>query len=285
VSFAQAPHLDLEVTLSGPHSAFNRLDRLLKKQPVTNRIEFTFDAALEEMDLPGNHRLVLLDFLQKDEQLRRLGLKVKSCDPNSVDVNVVALTKKQLPVGCVNESDQELTPQSITPAKVEMYAPEYCRAAFVQLSQREIQAARSEPHEDRPYILLAPGQRRMAEEVVKIKFAADESPLSVLKITDATLHVAMRADLAGQYRVEIKNLPEVIGTIQIRATAAARDSYQAMPYHVRLELDERDTEPNAPPKAVIYNFPQDALRANEIWLDQTPEEAKFEMIKITPESK
>lgn len=284
VSFSQAPHVDAEVTLSGPHSAFNELGRILKQQPVSNRLDFAFDASTEQMDQPGGHKLQLLDFLQKNEQLRRLGLKVKDCDPNVVDVNVVELVQKPLPIECVDEEGSSITPESIDPSTVRMYVPESCRKATVQLSRREIKDAKSKQIDKRPYVLLTPDQRRPAPNTVKIKLAEDESPLSEGTIQIAKLAIAMSPEMIGKYRIEFENLPNMIGPIKIRATAAAKERYQNMPHHVRLELDEDDAGPQPDPKALVYNFPEEYLRSNEIELAQPIGEAKFKLIKITPEN-
>ncbi len=287
VSFARAPHIDVQVTLSGPHSAFNELNRLVKKQTTTNRLDLVFDATREKMDQPGSHKLVLFDFLQKNEQLRRLGLKVKDCDPNSVTVSVVKLVKKLLPVECVNEAGQQLTRESITALDVEMFAPESSRTATVQLSQREIEAARSEVIEKQPYVLLAPGQKRLAPSTVKIKLAANESPLNQEVIEIPRPGIVFSPAMQGEYKVKMdaSNLQKFLGQIQIRATPIAKQAYQDMPYHAVLEIYADDVEPGKKQARVLrYLLPEEFVRTNQIVLNQQPVEVEFELIKISTEN-
>ncbi len=280
VSFGQRPFVDIEVTLSGPHSAFNRLDSLLQEQQNNTRLEFVFDARSEQMNEEGVYPLRLLDFLQKDERLKRLGLKVKSVEPEVVMVNIVELVEKTLPVECFDEDGVQLKAESIVPSTVKMFVPQAARTARIELSRAEIETARSKVIERQPFVYLTADQRKAAAETVRIKLAVDESPLSEGTITEARLRICSSPGMLGKYRIEIENLSDVIGPIKIRATGPARDAYQAMPYHVILEVDEEDAGTEQQRKEVNYNFPPEYLRANEIELNQTPIEARFRLIPI-----
>lgn len=284
VSFSQARSVDIKVTLSGPHSAFNALER---KLPLHDkRLRFVFDAVRENMNEPPGDSLKLLGFLQKDEQLRRLGLKVTSCEPEVVDVNVVGLVKKTLTVECFDQDGVPVKAQSIEPDKVEMFAPESTRTARVRLSRREIEQARLTPIEKVPYIVLALDQYRLAFTPVNIKIPLEQNRLTDHNITATTPSIALSQALLAEYSVEITNLRQILSSpIVIRATDEAKWAYehQTLPLMTLYIFDDdaRKAEEELRSRAVEYNFPPEFVRRGEIKLknpDQ-PAEAKFRLIR------
>jgi len=281
VSFRQADAIDVKVTLTGPHSGFVALDRQLRKQQ-DSRLRFVFNAPQEQMGVAGNHSLRLLAFLQKDKELKRFGLKVKSCEPDVADVNVVALVEKVLPVECFDEDGVGMTVESIEPARIRMLAPESQRTAQVRLNQREVAQARQSAVEKRPYIVLGKDQSRQSAVTVKVRLPAEQSPLSAETVTGAKLGIALSANLQGKYGVEVTNLSEVLSPIKIRATASAKQAYEAMLYQVTLEIDDDDIKQQDPRKQVRYNFPEEFIRNNQIRLDQPAVQARFKLTPITP---
>ncbi len=280
VSFNQASSADVRVTLSGPHAAVVDISRELKKG---EKLEFDFDAAREKMDEPGEHTLTLLSFLQKDKKIKRLGLKIKSCDPNTLGVHVVKLVKKQLTVKCVDENQNLVKTETIQPKQVDMPVPEdwdgETLVATVLLMPREISQARVSAVKKAPYIELAPGQIRQVPTIVKVTMPQQEDSLSDHTITAVTLGVSLSANLQGKYIVEVTNLNEVIGAIAIRATQEAKSAYEGMRYHVILEIDDDDAKSTEPRRELVYNFPSEYVRNDEIELKQQPVIAKF---KLTP---
>ena len=283
VSFNQAPLADIRITLSGPHSAITGINERLKQG---NRLEFIFDAAQEKMSEPRRYTLALLPFLQKDKQMRRLGLKVKSCEPETLDVQVVKLVEKQMAVECLDENKMPLKADSIVPEKIDMLVPEDWEGeklvAKVQLSRREINQARLSPVTKTPFIELPAGRRREASEVVKITMPPAEDALTDYKITTATLGCVLSENLQGKYRVQVTNLNEVISNITIRATSEAKQAYESLRYQVILEIDDEDIKAEESPRTVIYNFPEEFVRKDEIMLNQTPVQARFKLVAISP---
>jgi len=280
VSFRQKPSADIKVTLTGPHSAFVALDRPLRS--AGRRLTFVFDAEQERMSEPGGHSLEMLAFLQKDKALKDLGLKVKSCVPEFIDVNVVALTKKSLPVECFREDGQSVEAESIEPSTVEMFVPEGTRTARVRLSDVEIEQARSVAKEKTPYIVLAEGLIKYAGAPVRIMIPPATDPLSEETITAPKLGMALSANLQGKYSVEVTNLNEVIGPIQVRSTATAKQAYESMRYQMILEIDDEDVKQAEPRRQVKYNFPEDFVRADQIKINQPPVQARFKLKPISP---
>ncbi len=273
VSFSQKPSVDIKVTLSGPHSAFVALDRKLPTEGKT--IRFVFDPVVEKMTKPPGRPLRVLDFLQKDRELKQLGLKVKLCEPEVVDVNVVELSKKSLPVECFDEDGVSLKAESI-PSKVEMFVPEGARTARVQLSHAEIERARLTPIPITPYVVLAEGLIRHAATPVKVKMPPPTDPLSEETINAPKLGMALSVNLQG-YSVQITNQDEVRGPIKIRATAAAKQAYEAMRYQIILEIDDEDIKLAEPRRELKYNFPEEFVRTDEIEINQAPVQARFKL--------
>ena len=282
VSFSQKPSVPIKVTLSGPHSAFVALDRKLPTEGKT--IRFVFDPVAEKMTEPPGRPLHLLDFLQKDRELKQLGLKVKLCEPEDVDVNIVELSKKSLPVECFDEDGVSLKAESIDPSKVEMFVPEGTRTARVQLSHAEIEQARSTPIPKTPYVVLAEGLIRDAPTPVKVKMPPPTDPLSEETINAPKLGMALSVNLQGKYSVQITNQDEVRGPIKIRATAAAKQAYEAMRYQIILEIDDEDIKLAEPRRQLKYNFPEEFVRTDEIEINQAPVQARFELKSVSPSS-
>lgn len=282
VSFNGDHNADIKITLSGPHAAIAEEARKLKEG---KRLEFDFDAAQEKMDAPGSYTLNLLSFLQKNKGIRQQGLKVQACEPEIITVNVVKLVEKSLTVRCFDENKIPVKVESIDPPKVNMFVPEEWSGekltANVQLTRREINQARLSAVEKAPYIELAAGQIRELQRTVKISMPPDEYLLADYTITTAKLRFSLSPILQGKYKVVVDNLDEVIRTITIRATADAKRAYEKMPYQVILEIDDEDASSTEPlRRELIYNFPDEYLRKDEIRLNQQPVTARFKLIPL-----
>ncbi len=285
VSFNQASSADIRITLSGPHTAIAALDRKLREREKS--LEFVFDASQEKMAKPGDYSLSLLAFLQKDKEIRRLGLKVKSCEPEILDVNVVGLVERSLTVECFDEDGIPLEVKNIEiePKKVVMFVPEDRRTARVQLKRSEREQARVSAVDKTPYVELA-GQERYAATTVQIKMSPEEDRLSDYTITKTTLSVALSPTLLGEYSVQITNLPQVLSPIAIRATPEAKRAceLQQLPlmtlYIFDVDAKKGEVEQR---KAVVYNFPPEFVRKDEIRLKNPQQlaEAKFKLIPLS----
>ena len=279
VSFDKSASADIKITLSGPHTAVTTLDMELRKRQKP--LEFVFNAVEEQMDKPGTHSLKLLDFLQKDRELRRRGLKVQSCDPNQLSVNVVELFKKSLIVECFDASGNPLKTQSIDPQKVDAFVPADSRlTAKVVLTKAEIERARNAPMKKIPNVELATGYIRESSTAVTIKLAPEEDPLTVQRIEDATLVIAMSPTLLAKFYVEVKNLASVLNPIAVRATSEAKEAYENQPLpQMTLYIFDSDIKQGQEDyrKAVHYNFPKKFVRTGEIELMGNPIEAEFQL--------
>ncbi|NIP23773.1 MAG: hypothetical protein GWN67_15850 [Phycisphaerae bacterium] len=287
VSFDDAPSVTIEqIVLKGPLRKIANIRRKLEEE----RLEIDFDATKEKMNEPASYPLPLLPFLKKDEEIRRLGLKVESCKPETLSVKVVRLVSRPLDVKCVDEDGNPIGGATVDPAQVDMLVPEDWgqekRIAEVMLTRREIEQARGSPIEETPYIRLAAGQTRQATQSVEVTLPPEPDRLSNYTIKAPTLGISLSPTLQGKYYVEVTNPEEVLSFFAIRATPEAERAYrqQTIP-RMTLYILDKDTEKGLEEqsKKVVYNFPPEFVRKGEIELKnpQQPAEAKFMLIPIS----
>lgn len=280
ISFDKSTSADIKITLSGPHTAVTTLDRELRKG--LKPLEFLFNAEQEQMDKPGAHFLKLLEFLRKDRELRRRGLKVQSCDPNELSVNVVELVKRSLTVECFDASGNPLKTQSIEPSKVDAFVPADSRlTAKVELTKAEIEQARKAPKKKFPYVELAAEHIRESATPVTIILAPEEDPLTVQRIEDATIVYAMSPTLSAKYDVEVTNLPTVLNSLAVKATTDAKRAYEDQQFpQMTLYIFDSDTKKGqeVQRKKFHYNFPPEYVRTGEIEPIQEPVHVEFKLI-------
>lgn len=287
VSFDDASSFTIEeIVLKGPLRKIANIRRKLEEE----RLEIDFDSAKEKMNEPASYPLPLLPFLKKDEEIRRLGLKVESCKPETLSVKVVRLVSKPLDVKCVDEDGNPIGGATVDPVQVAMLVPEDWGPekliAEVLLTRREIEQARGTPIDETPYIRLAAGQTRQATQSVEVKLPPEPDRLTNYTITAPTLSIALSLTLQGKYYVEVTNLPEVQFPIVIRATPEAKRAYESQPSpRMTLYILDDDTKKGQEEqsKKVVYNFPPEFVRKGEIELSNTqqPAEAKFKLIPIS----
>ena len=282
VSFNDATSVTIEeMVLKGPLRKIADVRKKLEE----GGLEIDFDAAKEKMNEPGSYPLSLLPFLQKDEEIKRLGLKVESCKPEVLSVKVVGLVSRRLDVKCVDEDQNPLGEATVEPPQVDMLVPEDWgpekRIAEVLLTRREIGQARVSPIDERPYIRLAAGQTREAPKLVKITMPPEPDRLSNYTITAPTLSIALSLNLLNNYKPELTNSDAVLLPIAIKATPEAERAYKLQPLpHMTLYILDNDKNTTEEQKReVVYNFPEEFVRKGEIKLNQQPVIARF---KLTP---
>ncbi len=278
-----------KVILRGPMSRIADVRRKLNEGTLVP--EFFLNPEEEGISASRQYVLNVADFLKRSDQLKQLGLTVKSCEPHELTVDAAELVKTSLAVRCIDEEKTPVKTAAIEPAQVEMFVPKDWSGekliAYVMLSRREISQARSSPVEKTPYIELTPSQIREALSSVRITAAAEESRLSDYTITTATLGIILSPNLQGKYKAELTNLNEVIRSIAIRATPDAKRAYDKMHYQVILEIDDSDKDvKSAEPlrRELIYNFPPEYVRKDEIMLNQQPAVARFNLVPISAEA-
>ena len=285
VSFGDKASASIDkMVLKGQASRIADVKRKLKDGSLV--LEFFLDPGqTETIASPGEYTLPLLTFLRQSDQIKRLGLTVESCEPQTLSVKVVGLVKKPLTIRCIDETQNTIKAAAVEPKQLEMFVPEDWSGekliANVQLTRREIDQARLSAVEKTPFIELAAGQIRELQGTVKITMPPEEDLLADYTITTARLRFSLSPNIQGKYKVVVDNLDEVIRTITIRATADAKRAYEKMPYQVTLEIDDEDAASAEPLRRnLIYNFPDEYLRKDDIRLNQQPVTARFKLIPL-----
>ena len=228
-------------------------------------------------------------------------------------VSVVELQKKQLAVRCFDDSQNPLKAASIEPAQVEAFVPAEREGAALEarvvLGKREIEQAKLAAVEKTPCVELAPGQTREAATSVKITLPKEQQRLQEYLITSVRLGFSLSANLQGKYKVELVNPDAVMGPVAIRATPEAKRAYDNVRYQVILEIDDSDKDVQMPDfgeaaptgvdksmgpgakeparaevrRQLVYNFPEEFVRKDEIMLNQSPVQARFKVVPLSVE--
>ena len=285
VSFDDESSVSIDsIMLKGPALKVADVERKLRARLLVP--EFFLDAAQEEaLTVPGKHSLDIENFLRKTEKIKKqFGLTVESCEPDRLTIKVVELVKTPLDVECFDENGIPLKAETIEPSRVDMFVPEdWVGRAKVQLTRSERIQARGAPVTKNAYIELVPGWTIEAQDAVKITLVSEEKKLLEYDIPSAIVGYVFSPVLQGKYKVELTNLNAVMGAIAIRATPEAKQAYENKTYQVILKLRDSDRDAkSAEPlrRELIYNFPQEYIRSNEIRLDQPPVEARFKLIPL-----
>jgi hypothetical protein len=150
--------------------------------------------------------------------------------------------------------------------------------ANVRLTQAEIIRARSAAVVKTPYIELPDGRIREAKEV-SVRMPPETDPLGIHTITTPKLGYCFSPNLQGKYKVDVKNMNEIVSFIVIKATSEAKQAYEDMRYQVILEIDDDDKDREESRREVVYNFPKKYVEAGEIKLDQQPVTAQFSLTR------
>ncbi|UCG57222.1 MAG: hypothetical protein JSU70_20445 [Phycisphaerales bacterium] len=271
-----------DVVLKGPASRIAEASRM--KNEGTLDLEIFLVPEQQGMTEPGNPALPVLNFLRQSEKIKQLGLSVESCEPKTLSVQVARLVEKLLTVVCVDEAGVPRKAESIDPPKVSAYVPEGWGGeklvAKAQMTQREINQARTTPVDKTTYIVLPGDQTRNITTTVNVKMPPVEDVLREYPIRPARLGYCLSENLQGKYEVRLEDAPGMT-TVLIKATPAAKQAYENQPFQMLLYIyddDMKSTEVQSRP--VVFNFPQDFVRNDEIVQSQEPPTARFSLVAL-----
>jgi len=273
------------LVLKGPAAKIADLERKLNK----GLLNFNFFLVPERFGMtePGKHVLDVSDFCRNTALIAQLGLTVESCEPATLSVNVNELVLKSLHVRCVDKDGNLIKAATIEPPDVDMFVPPDWQGEKliidVPLTYAELEQAKQTPIKKTPYKELAAGRTSQAQTSVTITVSPEEDTRADYTITGAKLGITLSPITQGKYKVNVENLDAIIGAITIRATPQAADAYRQMRYQVILEIDDDDAKSanTLRTRQVIYNFPKEYLKTDEIEL-KTPQpvEARFRLIPL-----
>lgn len=277
-----------EVILRGSGSKVTEVKRKIDEGIL--KPEVFFNVSRYAWKQADTYTLNVLSFLKESDFINQLGVTVVDCKPGTIKVQVNNLVKKELQVKCYDDSLNEIGKAELDLSTVQMYVPEDWRGeqltARVVLGKSEQQQARISPVYKNAFIeiTVAGNTVRRTQKEVKVSLPAQQSLLSEQLVTSPRLGIVLSPNLQGKYKVEILNLNSVLSPISVNATEQARRAYENMPYQVILEIYDSDLEENSPEKTfrrtLLYNFPPEFLRNEQIELNQQPESARFRIIAI-----
>ncbi|MHC4124533.1 MAG: hypothetical protein ACYSSI_13235 [Planctomycetota bacterium] len=292
VSFDDKPEaLIEEIVLSGPTSKISEFRRKLDEGTI--KPVFFYDPDPRAI-ANGEEVINLRDCLSASQQIKQLGLAVKSCKPATFEVQIQKLVKKPLKIRCLDDNKNILSNMVVEPPEVEMFVPADWEGetlvADIRLSDNDVSRAREMDIKKTPYIEVHIGHPRWAETPVKVKALAEEGFLKEATITNVTLGFTLTENLLGRYDVKVENFAAVTTPITVLASQAAKLEYEAMNYQVILEIldEDRVDDPSKPSKPnrreLVYNFPTEYVRKKEIGLSQNqqPVMAQFRLVPKTP---
>jgi hypothetical protein len=268
------------VLLRGPASKITNVRRKIEDRSLS--LNFPLDA--EQEGIVDTNELDVQGFLQKSVQLRDSGLMVESCEPAKLSISVVELGEKPLAVECYDESGTLLTVEIEQPTVNVLVPDDWPQSdkARVVLTRDEIERAKEAPVKKKAHIVLADGQRRASSTTVEIKIPPEEERLQKHRVS-ATIGICLSENLLGRFDVDLLNRNDVMDLIAIRATTQAKAAYEGQEKPLTtLYIFDRDEEKGQEEqrRPVVYNFPEDHVRQNNIILDQTAVEARFKLIPL-----
>jgi hypothetical protein len=284
VSFDDNSSFHFRITLSGPVSRIAEVKRKLRDRSL--KFDFHFDPEKEKMEVPvDKYPLDLLGYLEKNVEIRKLGLKIKSCEPGIVGVTVLKLIGKNLPVECLDENRLPLAGvESIDPPRVEILVPENRideqLKATVRLTSKQIEQARLGTISVRPYIEITPGNFEYSKDRVQIKLSAGQERLQDYGIP-ATIGFTLSENLFGKFKVELTDRgPSMVG---IKATPEAKTAYENTSFKLLLFVEDGDTKATEPIlRDLVYNFPREFVQKDEIRAtQQQPPKVRFKLIPLS----
>jgi hypothetical protein len=271
------------VELRGPASKIAEVERMRNKGTLER--EFFVDPEGERMTQPGEHRLNVLSFLKQNKQIKDLGLTVEACEPQNLTIDVRQLVKMNLAVRCFDENGLLRQEASIDPPEVEAFVPgEQTATAKVRLTPSELERARGSPIQKTPYVELPGGQQRDVSTKVKVTMPSAEDVLSEQTIGSPKLGIELSLNLQGKYRVEVKNLSEVLRPFTLRATREAKQAYEQEPFQMTLHILDGDEQVQTEQKRdVVYTLPWRFVQSGEIVPPQPPAQVSFRLTPISAE--
>ncbi len=289
VQFEGQSSFPVKLTFKGPPTKVSQIERRYRTahmDPLQEKLIYYYMPQDYGHTSTGTYSLDLMDFIRQSPTARELALTLEACEPPRVTVNVEVLVPKQLVVQCVDENGSPLAAADVQPGQVQMYVrPDYTGPAYIRLTAQQIAAARQNPIRQRPYVDLGPtGPRRFADQEVRISLPTTEllneypfQPQSIGFIYSRT------STIPSRFRVQIENESD-LRTIHIRATEEAYEAYRRMRYHLLIEIREEDAAlGEIPPREVIFNFPREFVRKNQIEAT-APKTAVIKLVPLTPSS-
>jgi hypothetical protein len=283
------PPIPVRLTLTGPNSKIAELRRRLRGDSPNSKkisLDFYYNPQEEEQTEPGTHIWNVLAFLKNSDQIKGLGLNVADCDRKTIKIETKGLVEKPLTIHCVDERGLVLKHEDIHPTTVPMFVPQdWDGPANVVLTKPQIERAREAPVQQKPYIILN-SKPIYADTPVTVKLPASREALNSATFQPIRIKYVVSGEIVGKYKLNLLNEAELTSSTQFRATESALSAYEKQPYHLLIDISESEvlqSIENGTDRVVvevIYNFPDEYIRRNEIELSEPVRQARIEVIPL-----
>lgn len=277
-------HID-KVKFEGPALRIAELRQdlesgMFKLRFTLDPADFISEGSAEPVTIP------LLAELEKNNDIRKRGLKAVECSPENVTVLATQLVEKELKLRCLEGSkiikDAQFDPETIKMLVPPTLGEDELVADVRFTSTAQATRAKSEFVQVRPEVKFAAGVApRMADVAVNVRLPKEGGVGLVNKSIAGTIGVVGNAEILNKFKVEISNLADFTTTLQIKATEEAFAAYELRPYKVVLEVKAGDEKTETVTRKPEYNFPQEFVRRGEIEKVNELYDAKF---KLTPKN-
>jgi hypothetical protein len=268
------------VVLKGPAARVAEVRRLANKGKLDLNLFLVPER--EGITQAGDRTLEVLDFLKRNDEIHQLDLAVESCEPKKLTLHVEEMVKVPVAVECIG-LDSSVQLKSIEPDSVEAYVPKGeagVRKATVRLTPEEQNRAKTVPVEKTPYLELSPGQQRKALASVKIQVVPAQNKLTSYRVP-AAVGLCFSQNMQGKFQVVLKNEQTELAYVLIQATPDAMQLYAEMPYQIILYIKDSDRQATEEiQREVVFSFPDEYVRRDEIKRDQPVPKARFTLQPI-----
>lgn len=288
VTFDVDTPVSYELDLKGPAAKIAKLrEKLLSEHPKEKeRLDFYWDVEHEKKTHLEQYSLDVLEFIKNSDKMINLDLTVEPAKIAPIEVKIEKLVKKTLTIQVLDKDGAALKTKTIEPADtVEMFVhsdwPDERLTAFVTLTDSQIENARREYVNGQPYVTLNNGTKREAG-LYKITLPPTAEDMTT-EIYQPRVGYQISKVLMEKYRVELSNENDLTRSTGIVATDDAHAAFDKMQYQVIVEVrDSDEKETGEIIRQVIYNFPPEYVRSNEIELSGQPRTAIFKLVPIQP---
>ena len=287
VSFDQQPvPVTLNLTLKGSPSHISELKKRLRADdtdPQKERLEFFYDAKLENHDVPGRYPLDLLAFLKESDKLKDLAVTVEQCEPSTINVDVRKLTQKWFTVQCLDENKVPLRHELIEPSTIQMYAfddwaGDSLKATVILTAEMierpagaDLRAAVHRAGAGTPALVC-----RAGEDQASLDRKPPEGPRHQ---PAAEAGRDLFEEPPGQ-SIRLNCLTKTSCEPCSTGPPTTPTAHEKMPYLIMIESADGTRTPKAF-AAHYLQFPAESVRKGEIELTGAPREAVFKLVPVT----
>jgi hypothetical protein len=208
-------------------------------------------------------------------------LAVTAAEPDVVHVRVTPLLWTELEVKVYDTRNREISFEKLEPPRIGAYVePANTDCARVVLTQ-ELQAQAGVTDIQAKASLPPGSDPREMDVTVRLPLTAG----AVDSIDHPTVGISKPVSMEGRYLVVIEDLDaklDAYAPIEIQGPQHAREEFRSAPYHLILEVSDRDLNLESPARALQYNLGD--LADELIILNPRTEPVRFRVVPVPTEN-